>query len=89
MHTNYTISYSYLLNIIDHVHTILCDYIYVLCNSYIGDRYYTANVHKLLHFADTVFNVGPLYVHSAFPFEGINGWPRGFISWEKDLQNQV
>ena len=41
---------------------------------YVGDRYCTANVPMLLHFADAVRNLGPLYVHSAFPFEGMNGW---------------
>ena len=40
----------------------------------IGERYYTLNVHQLLHYADTVRNLGPLWAHSTFAFENANGW---------------
>ena len=60
------------------------------CNVFhIGDRYCTANVHMLLHFADAVRNLGPLYVHSAFPFESMNGWLGDLYHGTKDPQNQV
>ena len=43
----------------------------------------------LLHFADAVRNIGPLYVHSAFPFEGMNGWLGDLYHGTKLPQNQV
>ena len=43
----------------------------------------------LLHFADAVCNIGPLHVHSAFPFEGMNGWLGDLYHGTKDPQNQV
>ena len=33
----------------------------------------TINVHSLLHLADDVRNLGPLWTHSCFPFESYNG----------------
>ena len=33
----------------------------------------TINVHSLLHLADDVRNLGPLWIHSCFPFESYNG----------------
>ena len=36
-------------------------------------RYCTANIHSLLHISDDVKNFGPLWTHSCFPFENING----------------
>lgn len=46
-----------------------------ICYCYAVDqRYYTANVHLLVHIADSVRCLGPLWTHSAFPFEDTNGW---------------
>lgn len=39
-----------------------------------GERFCTLNIHQLLHFADAVHYLGPLWVHSTFPFEDMNGW---------------
>ena len=36
-------------------------------------RYQTANLHSLLHMAEDVRNLGPLWTHSTFPFENLNG----------------
>ncbi len=47
----------------------------------IEERFNTANVHQLLHFADCVRHVGPLWAHSAYPFENANGW-LGPIQWD-------
>ena len=33
----------------------------------------TINIHSLLHLADDVRNLGPLWTHSCFPFESYNG----------------
>jgi len=38
-----------------------------------GDEYMLPNVHGLLHLADAVQDLGPLWVHSCFPFESLNG----------------
>jgi len=38
----------------------------------------------LLHFAEATRNLGPLWVHSTFPFEDMNEWmDRRFIAWYK------
>ena len=54
-----------------------------------GERYYTAHVHHLLHFADSVRNLGPLRAHSAFPFEDTNGWLCDLFHGSRDPQKQV
>ena len=33
----------------------------------------TIKIHSLLHLADDVRNLGPLWTHSCFPFESYNG----------------
>ena len=38
-----------------------------------SERYQTANLHSLLHMAEDVRNLGPLWTHSTFPFESLNG----------------
>ena len=38
-----------------------------------GEQYQTANIHSLLHMAEDVGNLGPLWTHSTFPFESLNG----------------
>ena len=37
------------------------------------ERYQTANLHSLLYMAEDVRNLGPLWTHSTFPFESLNG----------------
>ena len=44
-----------------------------VCNA-IGEEYMTMNVHLLLHLLDTVKRLGPLWGHSCFPFESLNGY---------------
>ena len=34
----------------------------------------TLNVHQLVHLADSVRYLGPLYTHSCFPYEDKNGF---------------
>ena len=38
-----------------------------------GIRFQTANIHYMLHIAQDVRNLGPLWTHSCFPFENYNG----------------
>lgn len=56
---------------------------------YIGERYYTANVHQLLHLADSVRYLGPLWVHSTFPFEDTNGWLCDLFNGTRNPDKQV
>ena len=55
----------------------------------VGERYCTANVHMLLHLPDSVRNLGPLWAHSAFPFEGMNGWLSELYHGTRVPQKQV
>lgn len=43
----------------------------------------------LLHLADSVRNLGPLWCHSAFPFEDMNGWLGDLYHGTRDPQKQV
>ena len=43
----------------------------------------------LLHLPDSVRNLGPLWAHSAFPFEGMNGWLGELYHGTRDPQKQV
>ncbi len=52
-----------------------------------GQQYYTANVHLLLHFADCVRYLGPLWAHSAF--ENLNGWLMGLFHGTKYPEKQI
>lgn len=38
-----------------------------------SEQYLTANLHSLLHMPEDVRNLGPLWTHSTFPFESLNG----------------
>ena len=64
-------------------------YIHMLYMFYPGDRYCTADVHGLLHLADAVRNLGRLWAHLAFPFEGMNGWLGDSYYGTREPQKQV
>lgn len=55
----------------------------------LGERYCTANVHLLLHMAESVRQLGPLWCNSAFPFEDTNGWLSDLFHGTRDPQKQV
>ena len=55
----------------------------------LGKRYRSANIHILLHFADSVRHLGTLWAHSAFPFEDSNGWLRDLFRGSRDPPKQV
>lgn len=38
-----------------------------------GERYMTCNIHQLLHLSRMVYDMGPLWAYSCFPFENANG----------------
>ena len=54
-----------------------------------GERHYTAKVHLLLHFANSVRDLGPLWAHSAFPFDDTNGWLGDLFHGTRDPHKQV
>ena len=49
----------------------------------------TANIHQLLHFADSVRHLGPLWAHSTFPFENLNGVLRKLFHGSRTPDVQV
>lgn len=53
-------------------HKLLCFFVHMFESLY-GERYYTLNLHSLLHLSDSVRDIGPLWSHSCFPFENANG----------------
>ena len=55
----------------------------------VGERYYTANIHQLLHMPDCVHNLGPLWAHSSFPFKNTNGWLQDLFHGLSDPKKQV
>lgn len=54
-----------------------------------GLRFMTANVHALLHLAETVIQSGPLYVLSCFPFEDLNGKMTRLVHSKQRAEIQV
>ena len=49
----------------------------------------TANVHSLLHLADAVENIGPLYISSCFGFETLNGQILGMSKGTRGISSQI
>ena len=47
------------------------------------------NVHNLCHLPDQVRNWGPLWTHSCFNFEDLNGWIKTFCHGTGDVCHQV
>ena len=63
--------------------------LYIQLCSIAGDWHCTSNVHILLHLPDAVRSLGPLWAHSTFPFEGMNGWLSELYHGTRDPQKQV
>lgn len=49
----------------------------------------TYNVHQLLHLQSDVENLGPLWTHSCFFFEDLNGDFRDFFHGTQNINGQV
>lgn len=54
-----------------------------------GERYQTANVHLLLHLADSVRALGPLWTHLCFHFEDKNGYLLRLIHGTQNIPMQM
>ena len=52
-------------------------------------RYETYNVHCLLHLADRVFDLGPLWTHSCFCYEDFNGELRSCFHGTQGVEEQI
>ena len=52
-------------------------------------RFYTLNVHQLLHLVDDVRDLGPLYTHSCFAFEDKNGFLLKLIHGTQFIDSQI
>ena len=49
----------------------------------------TINVHSLLHLGDNVRDLGPLWSHSCFPFENMNGIMKALFHGSQQIDKQV
>ena len=56
---------------------------------YYSERYMTANLHHLLHLPEVVFNFGPLFTYSCFPFESQNGKLLKFVKGTQYVDLQI
>ena len=54
-----------------------------------GQRYIVANIHQLLHLCNNVKNLGPLWTHSCFPFEGKNRFILQLIHGSQKVEFQL
>ena len=52
-------------------------------------RFYTLNVHQLLHLVDDVRDLGPLYTYSCFAFEDKNGFLLKLIHGTQFIDSQI
>ena len=67
---------------------MLNQYCYQFSSLY-SERYMTANVHLLVHLPDCVKQLGPLWVHSCFQFEGKNGLLKSLINGTRHVDKQI
>ena len=49
----------------------------------------TINVHSLLHICENVKSLGPLWSHSCFPFENMNGYLKSLFHGSQQIDKQV
>ncbi|XP_043206989.1 uncharacterized protein LOC122373208 [Amphibalanus amphitrite] len=67
---------------------MLFEYV-VTCEILYGTKIMTSNVHQLLHLAESVKRWGPLWAHSAFPFEDWNGRLLKYVHGTRSAANQI
>ncbi len=54
-----------------------------------GSRYQCLNLHSLLHLPDVVRDLGPLWAHSCFAFESLNGDMLKLIHGTRYIELQI
>lgn len=55
----------------------------------VGEANMTINVHMLQHLIKGVENYGPLWTHSAFEFESLNGIIKGAVTGKQKVAHKV
>lgn len=73
---------------IDHAEKLLWNFCSQMSGLY-GERYMTANMHLLVHLADSVRALGPLWTHSCFHFEDKNGYLLRLIHGTQNIPVQM
>ena len=58
-------------------------------SSLYGEQFMTLNFHQLVHLADDVRDLGPLYTHSCFSFEDKNGFILKLIHGTQFIESQI
>ncbi|XP_056462598.1 uncharacterized protein LOC130402460 [Gadus chalcogrammus] len=76
------------VEMVDHAEKLLWNFCSQMCDLY-GERYLTANVHLLVHLADSVRALGPLWTHSCFHFEDKNGYLLRLIHGTQNIPIQM
>ena len=72
-----------------HAAQSMLDDFYSLCPELYGDRMCVLNVHLLSHTANFVHLWGPLWTHSAFGFENMNGHIKSMIHSGHKIADQL
>ena len=73
---------------IEHAERLLLHFC-ILFVGYYGLRFQTANFHLLVHLADDVRSLGPLWTHSCFHFEDKNGFLLKTFHGTQNIQFQI
>jgi hypothetical protein len=73
---------------IDHPEKLLLNFCSQIADLY-GERYQTANMHFLVHLADSVRDLGPLWTHSCFHFEDKNVYLLRLIHGTQNIPIQI
>ena len=64
-------------------------YVSTICLHIVGVDQMTINVHSLLHLVENVRNLGPLWCHSCFAFENVNGILKSLFHGSQHVNKQV
>ena len=67
----------------------LLHYFVFMFSELYGERYMTLNVHYLLHLSEIVCTLGPLWAHSCFGFESINGELKHMFNGTRFIDTQI
>ena len=60
-----------------------------MCAILYGDNVMGINVHNLVHLADVVRDLGPLYIYSCFPYESLNGDIKSLFHGTQAIEKQM
>ena len=69
--------------------SLLLKKFYILTRRLYGERYYTYNMHNLVHLVDCVKDLGPLWTFSCFFYEDLNGDLRHLFHGTQSIHIQI